>query len=192
MRRKPGRNRPSRRKGACDRETRTSDAQIAHDAEASGRLRRNSAPAGTQGPLRPSKKSTKKGAGDAFGNPPNQFGPGQGARSTATETATVREASGDKTATIRVAIGFRSTEIEVVQIALLSPRERRLFSKKWTCVIPGRRGQPPFAGTARRVLRTNGDCPLFPPTRHDLPFASKRAAGRVAGRRAAGGRRSLG
>ena len=26
----------------------------------------------------------------------------------------------------------------------------------------GKRGQPPFAGTARRVLRTNGDCPLFP------------------------------
>ena len=27
---------------------------------------------------------------------------------------------------------------------------------------PGKRGQSPFAGTARRVLRTNGDCPLFP------------------------------
>ena len=27
----------------------------------------------------------------------------------------------------------------------------------------GKRGQSPFAGTARRVLRTNGDCPLFPP-----------------------------
>jgi RND family efflux transporter MFP subunit len=26
----------------------------------------------------------------------------------------------------------------------------------------GIRGQSPFAGTARRVLRTNGDCPLFP------------------------------
>jgi len=26
----------------------------------------------------------------------------------------------------------------------------------------GKRGQSPFAGTARRVLRTNGDCPLFP------------------------------
>ena len=25
----------------------------------------------------------------------------------------------------------------------------------------GKRGQSPFAGTARRVLRTNGDCPLF-------------------------------
>ena len=25
------------------------------------------------------------------------------------------------------------------------------------------RGQAPFAGTARRVLRTNGACPLFPP-----------------------------
>lgn len=27
---------------------------------------------------------------------------------------------------------------------------------------PGKRGQAPFAGTARRVLRTNGSCPLFP------------------------------
>ena len=27
----------------------------------------------------------------------------------------------------------------------------------------GKRGQAPFAGTARRVLRTNGACPLFPP-----------------------------
>jgi ABC-type transport system substrate-binding protein len=26
----------------------------------------------------------------------------------------------------------------------------------------GKRGQSPFAGTAQRVLRTNGDCPLFP------------------------------
>jgi UDP-N-acetylmuramoyl-L-alanyl-D-glutamate--2,6-diaminopimelate ligase len=26
----------------------------------------------------------------------------------------------------------------------------------------GKRGQSPFAATARRVLRTNGDCPLFP------------------------------
>jgi hypothetical protein len=37
--------------------------------------------------------------------------------------------------------------------------------------ISGKRGQPPFAGTnlrsvsARRVLRTNGDCPLFPTLR---------------------------
>jgi PLP dependent protein len=28
--------------------------------------------------------------------------------------------------------------------------------------LDGKRGQSPFAGTARRVLRTNGDCPLFP------------------------------
>jgi ribokinase len=28
--------------------------------------------------------------------------------------------------------------------------------------LEGKRGQSPFAGTARRVLRTNGDCPLFP------------------------------
>ncbi len=28
--------------------------------------------------------------------------------------------------------------------------------------VVGKRGQSPFAGTARRVLRTNGDCPLFP------------------------------
>ena len=31
---------------------------------------------------------------------------------------------------------------------------------------PRKRGQPPFAGTARRVLRTNGDCPLFRPCAH--------------------------
>jgi membrane protease YdiL (CAAX protease family) len=31
--------------------------------------------------------------------------------------------------------------------------------------ILGKRGQPPFAGTAGRVLRTNGDCPLFPTLR---------------------------
>ena len=30
----------------------------------------------------------------------------------------------------------------------------------------GKRGQSPFAGTARRVLRTNGDCPLFPLVHH--------------------------
>ena len=32
----------------------------------------------------------------------------------------------------------------------------------------GKRGQSPFAGTARKVLRTNGDCPLFPPLRDEL------------------------
>ena len=32
----------------------------------------------------------------------------------------------------------------------------------------GKRGQSPFAGTARRVLRTNGDCPLFPALQHWL------------------------
>jgi amino acid transporter len=34
-----------------------------------------------------------------------------------------------------------------------------VFVLRWR---EGKRGQPPFAGTARRVLRTNGDCPLFP------------------------------
>ena len=33
--------------------------------------------------------------------------------------------------------------------------------------VDGKRGQSPFAGTARRVLRTNGDCPLFPRTNGD-------------------------
>ncbi len=32
-----------------------------------------------------------------------------------------------------------------------------------TCDAGGKRGQSPFAGTAQGVLRTNGDCPLFPP-----------------------------
>ncbi len=34
----------------------------------------------------------------------------------------------------------------------------------------GKRGQSPFAGTARRVLRTNGDCPLFLAGRSVLPI----------------------
>ena len=40
----------------------------------------------------------------------------------------------------------------------------------------GKRGQAPFAGTARRVLRTNGACPLFPHfrrRRHDTGEAAR-------------------
>jgi hypothetical protein len=33
---------------------------------------------------------------------------------------------------------------------------------------PEKRGQSPFAGTAQRVLRTNGDCPLFSARRRGL------------------------
>jgi hypothetical protein len=36
--------------------------------------------------------------------------------------------------------------------------------------LSGKKGQSPFAGTARRVLRTNGDCPLFPARHHYLPL----------------------
>jgi uroporphyrinogen decarboxylase len=36
------------------------------------------------------------------------------------------------------------------------------FAARLRAELVGRRGQSPFAGTARRVLRTNGDCPLFP------------------------------
>ncbi len=35
----------------------------------------------------------------------------------------------------------------------------------------GKRGQSPFAGTALRVLRTNGDCPLFPCQRRPIEAA---------------------
>jgi hypothetical protein len=45
----------------------------------------------------------------------------------------------------------------------------------------GKRGQSPFAGTARRVLRTNGDCPLFPEGQPS--FAMAKAAGDAAWRR---------
>jgi len=36
------------------------------------------------------------------------------------------------------------------------------FVEGYRSPVEGKRGQSPFAGTARRVLRTNGDCPLFP------------------------------
>ena len=41
----------------------------------------------------------------------------------------------------------------------------------------GKRGQSPFAGTARRVLRTNGDCPLFPRRPLPVELTDLRAAG---------------
>ncbi len=46
----------------------------------------------------------------------------------------------------------------------------------------GKRGQAPFAGTARRVLRTNGACPLFPAGGTGLGLAiSKRPAEKLGG-----------
>jgi len=39
-----------------------------------------------------------------------------------------------------------------------SLRRKRLARKHW----PPEKRTSPFAGTARRVLRTNGDCPFFP------------------------------
>ena len=58
----------------------------------------------------------------------------------------------------------------------------------------GKRGQAPFAGTARRVLRTNGACPLFPSPR----LSRQRHGGGVQGvpglrvRRADRGQRGVG
>ena len=45
-----------------------------------------------------------------------------------------------------------------------TPRRRRRFMA-WPCLRGGKRGQAPFAGTALRVLRTKGACPLFPVSR---------------------------
>ena len=61
-------------------------------------------------------------------------------------------------------------------MARTSGMSRRIIQRIWTrtscCLVdlhvgllpcrPGKRGQVQFAGTARRVLRTNWTCPLFP------------------------------
>ena len=62
--------------------------------------------------------------------------------------------------------------LENLTISMIGPRRYRDYLmpvyRKGVPILAAasereERGQPPFAGTARRVLRTNGDCPLFSP-----------------------------
>jgi len=50
----------------------------------------------------------------------------------------------------------------VVELLSDDQQDRQLGFEITHAPLDGKRGQSPFAGTARRVLRTNGDCPLFP------------------------------
>ncbi len=54
--------------------------------------------------------------------------------------------------------------LRIVSAEMLSPdaRKARVANVEYQLDLAGNRGQSPFAGTARRVLRTNGDCPPLP------------------------------
>ena len=49
---------------------------------------------------------------------------------------------------------------QIEEAARLAVDAVELHTGQYALAAPGK-GQSPFAGTARRVLRTNGDCPLF-------------------------------
>ena len=79
-----------------------------------------------------------------------------------------------------------STELLLVLVAgtAIAAGSAWLVVRQWGLSGPGgERGQSPFAGTARRVLRTNGDSPLSPPRKHvavvnyPLQYFTKRIAG---------------
>jgi UDP-N-acetylmuramoyl-L-alanyl-D-glutamate--2,6-diaminopimelate ligase len=83
----------------------------------------------------------------------------------AIESATQPTPPADTLAALLARMVANGCSHAVVEVSRRSLAESRLAGMQLdvACLTRGgKRGQSPFAGTARRVLRTNGDCPLFP------------------------------